>query len=122
MSKAQTTQSTADVLEYHMAAVGEQDIEGFLQHYTDESLIVSNMGTYRGVGELRAFAEQMFEEFAQDGVELTYDTQEVVGDIAFMTWHGETPENVYEFGTDTFVIRDGVIECQTFAMKATPKN
>lgn len=122
MSNAQSKQSTADVVDHHMTAFGEQDMEGFLMHYTDDSYIVSNMGTYRGLDDLEAFAEQMFEEFSRDGVELIYDSQTVVGDIAYTTWHGETPDNVYEFGTDTFVVRDGVIECQTFAMKTTPKH
>jgi hypothetical protein len=32
------------------------------------------------------------------------------------------PPTTYEFGTDTFVVRDGKILVQTFAGKITPKN
>ena len=42
--------------------------------------------------------------------------------FAYIVWHAETPDNVYELGTDTYVIRDGVIETQTFTAKVTPKN
>lgn len=122
MSKAQSKRSTADVLDRHMTAFGEQDVDALLTDYTEDSYIVSNMGSYHGLDEIRGLAEQMFAELEQDGVEMTYDSQEVDGEIAYTTWHGETPENVYEFGSDTFVIRDGVIENQTFAMKVTPKN
>jgi hypothetical protein len=44
------------------------------------------------------------------------------GEIAFITWTAETADNTYEFGTDTFVVRDGKILVQTFAGKITPKN
>jgi len=31
------------------------------------------------------------------------------------------PDNVYELGTDTFVVRDGKIVAQSFTGKITPK-
>lgn len=122
MSKAESQRSTADVLDHHLTAFGEQDLSGLLVDYTDESVITSNIGTFRGLDEIQALGEQLFAEFSQDGVELTVDTQEVEGEIGYMVWHGETPDNVYEFGTDTLVVRDGMIESQTFAVKVTPKN
>lgn len=122
MSKAQRTTSTADVLDHHMTAFAEQDLSEFLADYTDDSVITSNIGTSRGLDEIRALGEQMFEEFAQDGVEMTVDHTAVEGDIGYSVWHAETPENVYEFGTDTLVVRDGVIECQTFAVDVSPKH
>jgi len=33
----------------------------------------------------------------------------------------ETADNVYEMGTDTFVVRDGKIVAQSLAGKITPK-
>ena len=35
------------------------------------------------------------------------DAQFVDGDFAYILWTGETAENVYELGTDTFVVREG---------------
>lgn len=122
MSQANQQSSTAGVLEHHLTAFGEQDITEFMVDYTDDSVIVSNVGTSRGLDEIQAFAENMFAEFAQDGVEMTVDAQEVEGDIAYAVWHAETPDTVYEFGTDTLVVRDGIIESQTIAVKVSPKN
>jgi hypothetical protein len=34
----------------------------------------------------------------------------------------ETVDNVYEMGTDTFVVRDGKIVAQSFTGKVTPKD
>jgi hypothetical protein len=36
-------------------------------------------------------------------------------------WTAETADNVYEVGTDTFVVRDGKIAAQSFTGKITPK-
>jgi hypothetical protein len=45
----------------------------------------------------------------------------VDGDHAYILWTAETADNVYEIGTDTFVVRDGKIVAQSFAAKITPK-
>jgi hypothetical protein len=47
--------------------------------------------------------------------------QSVEGDYAYILWTAETAGNVYEVGTDTFVIREGRIVAQSFAGKITPK-
>lgn len=122
MSQAASARSTSDVVDHHLTAFGEQDIDAFLADYTDESVITTSMGTYRGLEDIKAMAEQMFAEFAQEGVEMVFDTQTVVGEIGYTVWHAETPDNRYEFGSDTFVVRDGVIQSQTLAMMVSPKN
>ena len=43
------------------------------------------------------------------------------GDVAYIWWVAETPDNTYELGTDTFFVRHGKIAVQTFAFKATPR-
>jgi hypothetical protein len=45
----------------------------------------------------------------------------VDGDHAYILWTAETADDVYEIGTDTFVVRDGKIVAQSFAAKITPK-
>jgi hypothetical protein len=47
--------------------------------------------------------------------------QFVEGDYAYILWTAETANNVYEVGTDTFVVRDGKIMAQSFAGKITPQ-
>ena len=42
--------------------------------------------------------------------------------MAHIIWSAETADNVYEFATDTFVVREGKISVQTFAGKVTPKH
>jgi len=46
--------------------------------------------------------------------------QSVEGDYTYILWTAETADNVYEVGTDTFVVRDKIM-AQSFAGKIRPK-
>jgi hypothetical protein len=45
----------------------------------------------------------------------------VEGDYAYILWTAETADNVYEIVTDTFFVRNGKTEVQSFAGKIIPK-
>jgi ketosteroid isomerase-like protein len=113
--------STDAVLDHHLEAFANQDLEETLVDYVDESIVVTNMGVSRGLDEIEALFAGLFEEFSQEGTTIEVDDTIVEGDFAYLLWHAETPDNVYEFCTDTFYIPDGTIEFQTFAGKVEPK-
>jgi hypothetical protein len=70
---------------------------------------------------IRLLYQPIFAEFAQPGAAFSLKQQSVVGDYAYILWTAETSDNVYEMGTDTYVVRDGKIVAQSFAGKITPK-
>ncbi|MFC7068389.1 nuclear transport factor 2 family protein [Halobaculum lipolyticum] len=114
---------TESVLEHHLEAFSRQDMDEMLADYDDDSVVVTNtMGTFHGVDEIRDLFETLFAEFSQSPVEFELDDQRIEADTAYIVWHAETPENSYEFATDTFRIRDGVIEVQTLGAVVSPKN
>jgi len=116
-----TMSTTESVLDHHLTAFGERDMDAILSDYTEESVVVTNHGTYRGLSEIEGLFEGLFAEFGQEGVTMDVTQQEIEGEHAFIVWEAETPDNVYEFATDTFDIDDGEIEFQSFAAKITPK-
>ena len=69
------------------------------------------MGFFRG----------MLAEFGKPGATFKMQQLSVEGDHGFILWAAETADNVYELGTDTFVVHDGKIQVQSFAGKITPK-
>ncbi len=89
--------------------------------YTEDSVIVTNMGVFRGPEEIEELFTGLFEEFSQDGTTLEVDDTTTEGDFAYLLWHAETPDNAYEFCTDTFYIPDGTTDFRTFAGKVEPK-
>ena len=116
-----SSSSTEAVLEHHLETFTEQDLEGVMADYGDDSVVVTNMGTFRGLEEIEGLFENLFAEFSQEGASITMDEQLVEGEFGYIVWHAETPENDYEFATDTFHIPDDEIVFQTFAGKITPK-
>lgn len=46
----------------------------------------------------------------------------VEGSYAYILWTAETTENLYEMGSDMFIVSDGKIVAPSFAGKITPKD
>ena len=114
--------STQQVLDHHLQSFGTGDLNGILEDYTDGSIIITPDGVYRSREEWSDFFSTLFAEFAKPGMSFSMDQQVVDGEIAFIRWSAGTAENTYELGTDTFLIRDGKIVTQTYAIKTTPKS
>ncbi len=116
-------QSTEEVFNHHLQCFGGGDLDGLLADYTDQSFVIAPDGTVlEGPSQLRPVFAAMFAEFAKPGASFSMDKTVIKGEVAFITWSAETADNVYEFATDTFVVRDGKIASQTFTGKINPKN
>lgn len=113
--------TTESVLNHHLETFGEQDLEGIMEDYADDAILITQTEVLRGHEEIRGLFDDLFTEFSDPTATLSLDEQTVEEDYAYIVWHAETPENEYEFATDTFVIRDGEIIVQTFAAKINSK-
>ena len=47
--------------------------------------------------------------------------QAIEGDYGYIVWEAETAQNVYELGSDTFIVKDGKIVAQSITAKIVPK-
>lgn len=113
---------TSDVLDHHLEALANQNLEEVMIDFDDDSVVVTNMGVFRDREEIKELFTDLFEEFSQDGTTLEVDDTIVEGKFAYLLWHAETPDNVYEFCTDTFYVPEETIDFQTFAGKIEPKD
>lgn len=114
--------NTDDVLDHHLDAFANQELEEVMVDYTEDSVVVTNLGVFRGLDEIEGLFADLFDEFSQNGATIDVDDTVVEDEFAYLLWHGETPDNVYEFCTDTFYIPEGTIDVQTFAGKIEPKD
>lgn len=112
---------TEKVLAHHLKAFGDGDLTAILSDYTAESVLLTANGPVMGTEQLRPVFEGLFAEFAKPGASFTLQKQLIEGEIAYIVWSAETADNVYELGTDTFLVRDGKIAVQSFTVKVTPK-
>ena len=112
--------STKDVLEHHLKSFGEGDLKGILSDYAPHAVLFTPKGPLRG-DTIAALFQAMIAEFAKPGAAFSLKQQFVEGDYGYIVWTAETADNVYEFATDTFIVREGKIAAQSFAGKITPK-
>lgn len=113
--------ATKDVVNHHLKCFGEGDLLGILSDYATNAVVFTPNGPLKELDAIRTFYGQVFAEFARPGTTFSLKLQSVEGDYAYLLWSAETADNVYEVGTDTFVVRDGKIALQSFAWKMTPK-
>jgi ketosteroid isomerase-like protein len=113
--------STKDVLDHHLKCFDEGDLEGILSDYAPSAVLFTADGPLRGVNAIRPLFQAMVAEFGKPGATFSMKQQFVEGDHAYILWSAETADNVYELGTDTFVVRDGKIVAQSFTGKITAK-
>ena len=113
--------TTKEILDHHWDAFTTQDLDMVMEDYDEGSVVITNMGTFRGLDEIEGLFTNIFDEFSQAGSTAELEMEEIEGDTAYIVWHGETPDNDYAFCTDTFRIDDGVITMQTFAGDVQPK-
>jgi ketosteroid isomerase-like protein len=114
--------STESVLDHHLQTFGAGDLPGLLADYSDQSMmILPNGAVLRGVEQIKELFVGLFAEFAKPGASFNLSQKVIEGEIAYITWSAETADNVYEFATDTFIIRGGTIRTQTVGFKRTAK-
>src|SRR5215467_3675937 len=113
--------STKDVVERHLACFSEGDLDGILSDYAPGAVLFTPDGPLRGANAMRPLFMAMIAEFGKPGATFNMKRQFVEGDYAYILWTAETADNVYEVGTDTFVVRDGKIVAQSFTGRITPK-
>ena len=112
--------STKDVLDHHLKAFDEGDLNGVLSDYAPNAVFFTTDGAHKGINEIRPLFEALIAEFGKPGATFNMRQQIVAGDYAYLLWTGKTADNIYELATDTFVVRQGKIVAQSFTAKVTP--
>ena len=108
--------STQEVLDHHIQAFAE-GIDSLMMDYNENSYIISQQGSFHGIEEIRNFFVAFVESLPEGFIDKFNLTNNVVhGDIAYITWDAQP---WFPFGTDTFVIKNGMINYQTFAAHAS---
>jgi len=111
--------TTKEVLAHHLKSFEERDLEGILSDYAPGAVLFTPDGPLRGHGAIRTLFTAMLAEFGKPGAEFSLRQQFVDSDSAYILWTAATADNLYELGTDTFLVRDGKIAVQSFAAKMT---
>ena len=113
--------STQEVIDHHLDCFGRGDLDGILADYASTAVMLMPTGVLKGPAAMRPVFQGIFTEFGQPGTSFSMTHQSVDGDYGYLLWSAETADNVYELGTDTFVVRNNQILAHSFALKVRPK-
>jgi ketosteroid isomerase-like protein len=123
-SSNMTTQvtDTAQVFSHHLQALGAGKLDEVLDDYTEDSVLITPDATITGLHGIRAAFEGFLSGLFKPGTyELTFDVRRLEGEVAYIVWHAKCAAADIVFGTDTFIVRNGKIAVQTFAVKVEPR-
>jgi ketosteroid isomerase-like protein len=110
---------TEAVVHRHLQAFLEQrGVAALMEDYADDARFYSEAKVYRGKQEISGFFVDFVGALPVGGVDrFSLRSRWVDGDVAYLTW---SVGDDIPLGTDTFVVNDGKIVSQTFAMYAAP--
>lgn len=115
-----SNEKTREVLDRHFKAFLENDMEVMMSDYAEDAILILPDTTYTGKEQIESSFVNAFKMFPKEGTSLTMDKKTINNNIAYIIWHGKSPDWDVSFGTDTFVIEDGKIQRQTFAAVMKP--
>jgi hypothetical protein len=98
----------------HLNSFISKNIDALLSDYTNESVLITQSGTYSNLDEIRAFFVDFSLHFAEQTSDFVLDKVVAYNDLVYITWHAETPTLQIPLGSDTFIIKAGKIYQQTF--------
>ena len=112
--------STQEVLNHHISAFVDGNIEEIMKDYDENSELLSPNGTFKGLNGVRSFFEEVFKLFPK-GSEFKMDQYIVRDELIYITWKAESSVVDVPFGSDTFLFKDDKISLQTVAVHVVPK-
>ena len=104
-----------------LALFGKGDAAGLIAQYAEDAIVITPMGVLRGRDQIKGMIDGIIGEFAQPGVTFNLQTRNAEGDVVAFTWNAVTASNTYDLGAETYFLKDGMVEYQTFAAKVTPR-
>lgn len=108
---------TENVVRNHLRTfLNQEGLDAILEDYALDAHFLSEGRTYRGKSEIREFFASFIAALPPQAIrQFLLRSLRCEDDVAQITWSAgsELP-----LGTDTFVVRDGKIVSQTFAMYA----
>ena len=108
---------TETIVRRHLQAfVEQQGLEAILNDYADSACFLTEGRAYCGKPAIREFFQAFLAALPSQAIDLfTLRRLRVQGDVAYITWSAGPDLSL---GTDTFVVREGRIVAQTFAIVA----
>jgi hypothetical protein len=114
-----TTRTPEEVFAHHGSTLGAGDLEGILEDYSDDAILIVQSQVHRG----KEGARQVFTQLLADVPDAEWDLSTVFADdVLYLEWSAVARgvARRVDDGIDTFVFRDGQIRVQTVRYTVQP--
>ena len=106
-----STSTTEGVLGQHVQALVSRNLDSIVQDYTDDAVVFSPNGGFKGHENIRAFFTAALEMLPPEVLNnLKVIKQDIDGEYAYVLWSAEPG---LAFAGDTFCVRNGKIVMQS---------
>jgi hypothetical protein len=112
--------STKKILDHHVSAFIEADVDEIIKDFSEQSELLTPQGPLTGLNAIRSFFEDIFKAVPK-GSSLEMKQELIRDNVAYIVWAGESPFVSIPTGTDTFIVEGDKIICQTLAAHIIPK-
>lgn len=116
-----TESQTEVILNHHFEAFDRQDLADLLSDYSEQSTLLYHQQRFQGLAEIGTFFDDFMHHQLPAESNFELQTLQIAGNVGYIVWRAETPSQIFEWATDTFVIENGKIKQQTFACVIRPK-
>ena len=114
--KTETSVTESVVLNHLQSFLEQRGIAAIVDDYDEDARFYSEAKIYQGKPEIHGFFTDFLGALPEGAIDhFALRSMRVDGNIAFVTWSVGTD---IPLGTDTFVVENGKIAAQTFAMYA----
>src|SRR5260370_32873808 len=113
--------STKDVLNHHLKAFEQGDLNGVLSDYGPGRRLFHKGGAAQGRRRDQALVRGLDRRVWETRGNIQHAAPSDRRRLRLYFMDSKDADNVYELSTDTFVVREGKIVCQSFTAKITPR-
>ena len=107
-----------EIFEHHATALIAGAIDGIVEDYSDDALLITSGGVVPGKDGVREASTTLLGDLPDAAWEVP--TQIFEDDILFIEWSAVAEKSRVRDGVDTFVFRDGLIRVQTVRYTLEP--
>jgi hypothetical protein len=100
-----------EVFDHHAGALIAGDLDGIVEDYSDDAILILPSGIKRGEAGVREVFTQLLADVPS--ADWTLKTTLFQDDVLFLEWAAVSAATRVDDGIDTFVFRDGQIRVQT---------
>ncbi|MEM5565083.1 nuclear transport factor 2 family protein [Psychroserpens sp. AS72] len=108
------TKVSERIVTHYLNALYENDIDAMMSNYTNKSILITLVKTYKGLKEIREFMSELAKHFSHDNTVLILDKMIFENEVAYIVWHAHSPIFSISMASETFFIKEEKIIKHTF--------